>query len=108
MILESMRVNGCQTSRQLAVSIGYSSVNNTFRRCVAELMEKGRISYLSGQHQGQAPEDLSSKTLNSRGHRVLLFSFLSFRVSYTVSQVITSIRSCRGSEDISTYMYITT
>ena len=46
MILESLRVNGCQTSRQLAVSIGYSSVNNTFRRCVAELMEEGRISYL--------------------------------------------------------------
>ena len=46
MILESMRVNGCQTSRQLAVSIGYSSVNNTFRRCVAELMDEGRISYL--------------------------------------------------------------
>ena len=46
MILESMRVNGCQTSRQLVVSIGYSSVNNTFRRCVAELMEEGMILYL--------------------------------------------------------------
>ena len=66
------------------------------------------IVSLSGQHQGQAPEDLSSKTLNSRGHRILVFSFLSFRVSYTVSQVITFIRSCRGSEEISTYMYITT
>ena len=46
MILESLRLNGCQTSRQLAVSIGYSSVNNTFRRCLAELMDEGKAVYL--------------------------------------------------------------
>lgn len=46
MILESLRLNGCQTGRQLAVSIGYSSVNNTFRRCLAELMDEGKAVYL--------------------------------------------------------------
>ena len=44
-ILESLRINGCQSGRELATSIGYNSVNNTFRRCVAELMEAGLIEY---------------------------------------------------------------
>ena len=30
----------------LAVSIGYSSVNNTFRRCLAEIMDEGKAVYL--------------------------------------------------------------
>ena len=30
----------------LAVSIGYSSVNNTFRICLAELMDEGKAVYL--------------------------------------------------------------
>lgn len=46
MIMASLRLHGCQTSKQLATSIGYSSVNNTFRRCLFELMDESKISYL--------------------------------------------------------------
>ena len=45
-ILESLRINGCQPGRELAASVGYNSVNNTFRRCIKELMEDGEIEYL--------------------------------------------------------------
>ena len=37
-ILKSLKINGCQSGRELATSVGYSSVNNTFRRCIRELM----------------------------------------------------------------------
>lgn len=45
-ILESLRVNGCQSGKSLAMSVGYSSVNNTFRRCLRELMDAGDVEYL--------------------------------------------------------------
>ena len=45
LILESLRDNGCQSGRDLAASIGYSSTHNTFRRCVRELMDEGKIEY---------------------------------------------------------------
>ena len=45
-ILESLRNNECQSSKALAASVGYRGINNTFRRCLAELMEAGRIEYL--------------------------------------------------------------
>lgn len=45
-ILESLRLNGCQSSKALAASVGYRGINNTFRRCLAELMEDGKIEYL--------------------------------------------------------------
>lgn len=45
LILESLRDNGCQSGRDLAASIGYSSTHNTFRRCVRELMDEGKVEY---------------------------------------------------------------
>ncbi len=45
-ILESLRMNGCQTSNMLAGSIGYTAVNSTFRRCINELLDAGEIEYL--------------------------------------------------------------
>ena len=45
-ILESLRNNECQSSKALAASVGYRGINNTFRRCLAELMKAGRIEYL--------------------------------------------------------------
>ena len=45
-ILESLRQNGCQSGRELAASVGYSSVNNTFRRCLEELMVSGDVEYM--------------------------------------------------------------
>ena len=44
-ILESLRINGDQSGKELAVSVGYRCVNNTFRRCVSELMEDGLVEY---------------------------------------------------------------
>lgn len=46
LILGSLRINGCQSSKTLAASIGYNGVNNTFRRCLMELMECGKVEYL--------------------------------------------------------------
>ena len=46
LILESLRVNGCQSESVLALSLGYKGVNNTFRRCLKELMDEGEIEYL--------------------------------------------------------------
>lgn len=45
-IIESLRLKGCQTTNMLAGSIGYNAVNNTFRRCIKELMDAGEIEYL--------------------------------------------------------------
>ena len=45
-ILESLRRNGCQSGRELATSVGYSSVNNTFRRCLEELMISRDVEYM--------------------------------------------------------------
>ena len=54
MILEPLRVNGCQSGKTLAASLGYKGVNNTFRRCLQELirrclqelMDEGEVEYL--------------------------------------------------------------
>lgn len=46
LMLESLRLHGCQTGRELATSVGYRGVNNTFRRCLSELMEEGEVEYL--------------------------------------------------------------
>ena len=46
LILESLRVNGCQNGKTLAASLGYKGVNNTFRRCLQELMDEGEVEYL--------------------------------------------------------------
>ena len=46
LILESLRVNGCQSGSVLVMSLGYKGVNNTFRRCLKELMDEGEIEYL--------------------------------------------------------------
>ncbi len=46
LILESLRVNGCQSGSVLSMSLGYKGVNNTFRRCLRELMDEGEIEYL--------------------------------------------------------------
>ena len=64
-ILESLRISGCQSGRELAASIGYSSVNNTFRRCIRELMEGGEIEYL----YPDTPTDRRQRICLSR-HRV--------------------------------------
>ena len=64
-ILESLRISGCQSGRELAASVGYSSVNNTFRRCIRELMEDGEIEYL----YPDTPTDRRQRICLSR-HRV--------------------------------------
>ena len=46
MILESLRVNGCQSGKTLAASLGYKGANNTFRRCLQELMDEGEVEYI--------------------------------------------------------------
>lgn len=62
MILESLRVHGCQSSKELAKSLGYAGANNTFRRCVAELMASGDVEYL---YPG-SPKDKRQKICLSR------------------------------------------
>lgn len=46
LLLESLRIHGCQTTRELATSIGYKAVNNTLRRILQELMDSGEVEYL--------------------------------------------------------------
>ena len=46
LLLESLRIHGCQTTKELATSIGYRAVNNTLRRILQELMDSGEVEYL--------------------------------------------------------------
>ena len=64
-ILQSLRLHGCQSSRELALSIGYSGVNNTFRRCLRELMEDGEIDYL----YPESPKDRRQRICLRTGRR---------------------------------------
>lgn len=66
-ILESLRINGCQSGRDLASSVGYSSVNNTFRRCLKELMDEGEVEYL---YPG-TPTDRRQRICLSRRQKIL-------------------------------------
>ncbi len=45
-IIESLRIRGPQAGNKLAEYIGYTAVNNTFRRCINELLDAGEIEYL--------------------------------------------------------------
>lgn len=45
-IMEALGKGGCMTSKELCAAVGYSNVNNLFRRCLAELMEEREISFL--------------------------------------------------------------
>lgn len=63
-ILESLRLNGCQNSKALAASVGYRGINNTFRRCLAELMEEGEVKYL----YPDTPRDKRQKICLSKTH----------------------------------------
>ena len=45
-IMEALGKEGCMTSKELCAAVGYSNVNNLFRRCLAELMEEREISFL--------------------------------------------------------------
>lgn len=64
MILEDLRRNGCSSSAIVSQRIGYSSVNNTFRRCVRELMDEGLLEYLYPDR----PRDRRQRICLSRKH----------------------------------------
>ena len=45
-IVEYLRVNGCRPAGEISKALGYSSMTNTFRRSLRELMDDGTVSYL--------------------------------------------------------------